>query len=667
MILVEGLHFTSLIHVGNSETSQSNSTVSTNVPAWFILLSGPGTLVKQTQDIASEIVGHELSLLCSDYASPSSGALTLTPCDPMRSMLSYRFDSEIVYSNSMSSASGTVSQVAFQPHLLSGEEIQFKCDSVIFGESKEAGNLFITNFCIILFYKNGDHTEIPLTAVSALMVKGNGILICTKDIRSIEITVRDLSHHRDIISILTGKHPVIKSLSWCYPSSPRMCFAFYSTECIDGHLWNIYSVSAEFARLGFCPFEWRICTLNSSYSLCSTYPKQFIVPSGINDDELKKVAAFRSKARIPVVCWINSVTGATLSRSAQPIIGLFSKKCNEDQKLLHELLQLNYIFQQSGGDHKLHVMDARANIAAAANSLSGKGGTEGADSYPFCSFTFLGIGNIHALRDSFYKLCNLCVTSTHSALQTPNWLAALHQTQWLHHVHKVLSSAVLIADHVRKGKSVLTHCSDGWDRTAQLVSLAQIMLDPYFRTLRGFCILIEKEWICAGHKFMDRTAFGKELPIGGETSKDYHEFSPVFHLFLDCVWQITQQFPTAFEFNGSLLILLSDSAYSCRFGNFLFNNDKDRQEAAASRPGPHSLPSIWAHVTAHGQDYTNGQYQRPHPHSTTPLVLLPSASPLVLHLWPDYYLRWHNDVGGFLRLPSHRLSPTSQSPVYSTD
>ena len=31
--------------------------------------------------------------------------------------------------------------------------------------------------------------------------------------------------------------------------------------------------------------------------------------------------------------------------------------------------------------------------------------------------------------------------------------------------------------------SVLVHCSDGWDRTAQLVSLAQLMLEPYFRTI----------------------------------------------------------------------------------------------------------------------------------------------------------------------------------------
>jgi len=30
---------------------------------------------------------------------------------------------------------------------------------------------------------------------------------------------------------------------------------------------------------------------------------------------------------------------------------------------------------------------------------------------------------------------------------------------------------------------VLVHCSDGWDRTSQVVALAELMLDPYYRTI----------------------------------------------------------------------------------------------------------------------------------------------------------------------------------------
>ena len=57
----------------------------------------------------------------------------------------------------------------------------------------------------------------------------------------------------------------------------------------------------------------------------------------------------------------------------------------------------------------------------------------------------------------------------------------IEETGWLTHVRLVLKCSWECARSVQKGIPVLVHCSHGWDRTSQVVALAQVMLDPYYR------------------------------------------------------------------------------------------------------------------------------------------------------------------------------------------
>ena len=88
---------------------------------------------------------------------------------------------------------------------------------------------------------------------------------------------------------------------------------------------------------------------------------------------------------------------------------------------------------------------------------------------------------------------------------------------------------------------VLVHCSDGWDRTAQLTSLAMLMMDSHYRTLNGFVTLIDKEWFSMGHKFCERFGFSTD----GWGSDDR---SPVFQQFIECVYQMMAQMPKFAQF-----------------------------------------------------------------------------------------------------------------------
>ncbi|KAJ1463426.1 Myotubularin-like phosphatase domain-containing protein [Pelagophyceae sp. CCMP2097] len=70
-------------------------------------------------------------------------------------------------------------------------------------------------------------------------------------------------------------------------------------------------------------------------------------------------------------------------------------------------------------------------------------------------------GNIHTVRDSQNALIE--------ALAGPDdaVLSSVDDSAWLKHLVSLLRAAKLVAKGLDEGTSILVHCSDGWDRTAQ--------------------------------------------------------------------------------------------------------------------------------------------------------------------------------------------------------
>jgi len=62
----------------------------------------------------------------------------------------------------------------------------------------------------------------------------------------------------------------------------------------------------------------------------------------------------------------------------------------------------------------------------------------------------------------------------------------------------------------------------------QIVSLVQILSDPYYRTIAGFKVLIEKDWLAFGYRFSHR----------GNHITPQQPIAPFFFQFLDCVQQV---------------------------------------------------------------------------------------------------------------------------------
>ncbi|XP_077730409.1 phosphatidylinositol-3,5-bisphosphate 3-phosphatase MTMR3 isoform X3 [Canis aureus] len=442
------------------------------------------------------------------------------------------------------------------------------------------------------------------------------------------------------------------------------CMEVYASEkeqhgdlCRPGeHVTSRFKNEVE--RMGFdMNNAWRISNINEKYKLCGSYPQELIVPAWITDKELESVASFRSWKRIPAVVYRHQSNGAVIARCGQPEVSWWGWRNADDEHLVQSVAKACASDSRSSGSklstrnssrdfpnagdlsdvefdsslsnasgaeslaiqpQKLLILDARSYAAAVANRAKG-GGCECPEYYPNCEVVFMGMANIHSIRRSFQSLRLLCTQMPDPG----NWLSALESTKWLHHLSVLLKSALLVVHAVdRDQRPVLAHCSDGWDRTPQIVALAKLLLDPYYRTIEGFQVLVEMEWLDFGHKFADRCGHG-------ENSDDLNERCPVFLQWLDCVHQLQRQFPCSFEFNEAFLVKLVQHTYSCLFGTFLCNNAKERGEKHTQE----RTCSVWSLLRAGNKAFKNLLYS-----SQSEAVLYPVCHVRNLMLWSAVYL-----------------------------
>jgi len=183
---------------------------------------------------------------------------------------------------------------------------------------------------------------------------------------------------------------------------------------------------------------------------------------------------------------------------------------------------------------------------------------------------FCAIPNIHAVRAAF------------AAVAAGGGGAV---GRWLDLQASLLGGAAHVARLLAGERtSVFLHCSDGWDRTPQLTSLAMLLCDAHYRSLRGFAALVEKEWLSFGHCFDTRA--GRRGPAS--------KAAPIFEQFLDAVWQLVRQQPAAFEFGEAALLAMAAEARRTD-GRGPFRGDSAAERAALAPP----TQTVWEVLRSH--------------------------------------------------------------------
>uniref|UniRef100_A0A8C0Y877 SET binding factor 1 n=1 Tax=Cyprinus carpio carpio TaxID=630221 RepID=A0A8C0Y877_CYPCA len=426
--------------------------------------------------------------------------------------------------------------------------------------------------------------------------------------------------------------------------------------CRDYQRLGLGTLSNSLTRSKNEPF--RISTVNRMYTVCRSYPGLLIVPQSIPDSTIQRICRCYRQNRFPVVCWRNSRTKAVLLRSAglhaKGVVGFFKSPnaptagpSQADSTSLEQEKYLQAIISSMPSykliAHSTSVNDFHWSLCFPGKwgSIRGSGrlstynpdvgnrlaGKESPQANGGPSETYflrqqraylyiigdksqlkvtslntswevvpIEVFDVRQVKNSFKKLMKACVPSSPITEQNTNMTfhRCLEESDWMNLLHKVLQVSVLVVELLETASSVMVSLEDGWDVTTQVVSLVQLLSDPYYRTIDGFRLLVEKEWLSFGHRFSHRGA----QTLASQSSG----FTPVFLQFLDCVHQIHLQFPMEFEFSQYYLKFLAYHYVSNRFRTFLLDSDYERielgvlYEEKGERKNPQVCKSVWDYI-----------------------------------------------------------------------
>lgn len=136
--------------------------------------------------------------------------------------------------------------------------------------------------------------------------------------------------------------------------------------------------------------------------------------------------------------------------------------------------------------------------------------------------------------------------------------------------------------------------------------------------------------IIIGHRFERRF---------GHANRQYEDGqrSPIFFQFLDCVFQVMVQFPTAFEFTTKLLEEIAHHTVSLRFGTFLFDTEGQRREKNLKQ----TTVSLWSFINTNIHVYKNIYYK------PVDDVIIPSSSASHIIFWDRFFLQGQQQYNEF--------------------
>ena len=346
-----------------------------------------------------------------------------------------------------------------------------------------------------------------------------------------------------------------------------------------------YRIEAEAQRLGLADSsDFVVSYANSDHGICHTYPRAFLVPRKATLETISGCAKFRDKGRIPILSWRSENFGS-IWRSSQPKSSILNRSTEDELYLEHTGV--------------MFIIDCRPMLNAYANIANGAGVESLSNYHAGVELWFAAIQNIHHVRDAWEKNFSLAQQYYSSSAGNGGWFVGLENGAWHDHICSIMKASQVLVEKISAGINVLCRCSHGLDRTPQVVALAMLCVDRFYRTIEGFAVLIEKEWVSVGHRFHSRFCIGQA---------PHDDVSPIFAQWLECVFQLLSQHPDEFEFGPSYLCAILSGVVSGRFGNFLFDSERERIEHGVLTNDGQVVDCIWPVLWAQKSTFMNHNF-----------------------------------------------------------
>lgn len=288
--------------------------------------------------------------------------------------------------------------------------------------------------------------------------------------------------------------------------------------------------------------------------------------------------------------------------------------------------------------------------------------------------------NHEKIQSHYSKLLEACSYRTTNEFvkeaETSSFYSSLHSSKWLRDVSTLLGISTKIVNclHVSRRNVFLEEEKSSNDCSCIISSLVQLMMNEKTRTIIGFEDLIRKEWFLNGHQFNKRlltVSILKNEDANDEANFDLgpnagivkdsaiKSISPVFLLFLDCVFQLTIQYPDRFEFTEHYLIHLWDYALSGISYEFSFNGLTDwinfvynqiKTNNSSIKVNEEFLTSLFVENNRFWNDHLErnrslflnmNYYTSPTRNHADYKILNPTDKIHVMKFWTRCYLRWY--------------------------